>query len=54
VAGDRGFYQQANERWLKDSGKKAGQFPARGRESKEIPQMSATVLVQTVIKIQSR
>ena len=33
VAGDRGFYSQANEDWLKDSGVKQVSIPARGKIS---------------------
>jgi len=35
VAGDRGFYSQANEDWLKDSGVKQASIPKRGRVSGE-------------------
>jgi len=35
VAGDRGFYSQANEDWLKDSGIKQASIPKRGKISKE-------------------
>jgi IS5 family transposase len=35
VAGDRGFYSQANEDWLKDSGVKQASIPKRGKISKE-------------------
>lgn len=31
VAGDRGFYSQANEDWLKDSGVKQASIPKRGK-----------------------
>jgi len=35
VAGDRGFYSQANEDWLKGSGVKQVSIPARGKISRE-------------------
>jgi IS5 family transposase len=35
VAGDRGFYSQANEDWLKDRGVKQASIPKRGKISKE-------------------
>ena len=35
VAGDRGFYSQANEDWLKDSGVKQASIPKRGKISGE-------------------
>jgi len=35
VAGDRGFYSQANEDWLKDSGVKQVSIPKRGKISNE-------------------
>jgi IS5 family transposase len=35
VAGDRGFYSQANEDWLKDNGVKQVSIPARGKVSQE-------------------
>jgi len=35
VAGDRGFYSQANEDWLKDSGVKQVSIPKRGKTSRE-------------------
>ena len=35
VAGDRGFYSQANEDWLKDSGVKRVSIPKRGKISGE-------------------
>jgi hypothetical protein len=35
VAGDRGFYSQANEDWLKDNGVKQTGIPKRGRISGE-------------------
>jgi IS5 family transposase len=35
VAGDRGFYSQANEDWLKDSGIKQVSIPKRGRVREE-------------------
>jgi len=35
VAGDRGFYSQANEDWLKDSGIKQISIPKRGRTREE-------------------
>lgn len=35
VAGDRGFYSQANEEWLKDSGVKRVSIPKRGKISGE-------------------
>jgi IS5 family transposase len=35
VAGDRGFYSQANEDWLKDSGVKQVSIPKRGKVSGE-------------------
>jgi IS5 family transposase len=35
VTGDRGFYSQANEGWLKDSGVKRVSIPKRGKTSEE-------------------
>jgi len=35
VAGDRGFYSQANEDWLKNGGVRQVSIPARGKVSKE-------------------
>ena len=35
VAGDRGFYSQSNEDWLKDSGVKRASIPKRGKISGE-------------------
>jgi hypothetical protein len=35
VAGDRGFYSQANEEWLKESGVKHVSIPKRGKISRE-------------------
>jgi IS5 family transposase len=35
VAGDRGFYSQANEDWLKDNGVKHVSIPVRGKTSEE-------------------
>ena len=35
VAGDRGFYSQANEDWLKDTGVIQVSIPARGKTRKE-------------------
>jgi len=35
VAGDRGFYSQANEDWLKDSGVKRVSIPKRGKVGEE-------------------
>ena len=35
VAGDRGFYSQVNEDWLKDSGVKRVSIPKRGKTSEE-------------------
>jgi IS5 family transposase len=35
VAGDRGFYSQANEDWLKDSGVKRVSIPKRGKMGEE-------------------
>jgi IS5 family transposase len=44
VAGDRGFYSQANEDWLKDSGVKQVSIPKRGK-------ISEAVLVQTAATV---